>query len=152
LQRSPVAAQQTPRIHSIIASNSMPWQFLDGWMSGGSLMIRRSPSTTRVSLSKACMLYECGPFARFASARLRAARSSSPGAGAQGIESKRGIPHREILHRANSRMASRYAPSRAAGRPCAPSPRSRCRAAIESWRPVASHPIPTGPGTSRRSR
>ena len=53
LQRRPVAAQQR-RTQSISSSCSMPSTSSSiGWMSGGSLMIRRSPSTTWDSLSRA---------------------------------------------------------------------------------------------------
>ena len=52
------------------ASSSM------GWMSGGSLMMRRWPSTMWVSLSRACMLSRVRALATVASPRLAERRSS----------------------------------------------------------------------------
>ena len=51
---------------SITASPGAPWRMSRaGWISGGALMIRGSPSTTSVSLEKACMLSRVRVLARF---------------------------------------------------------------------------------------
>ena len=115
-------------------------ELVEGSTRGGSLMMHRRPSMTRVSLSKACRLSRVRAFARFASACLRAAGSTRPSEGLErGLDVEVRVPdievrhHRELLHRrAIPRRRASSAP------PPAPSSRTRCPGRrSRSWPPGA---------------
>ena len=81
-----------------------------GWISGGSLMMRRSPSTMWVSLSSAWMLSRVRALAMFAAARLRDRESTSVRMLASSASTSIWAYHTSrFVIVANSDIADRYA-------------------------------------------
>ena len=102
LQRSPVAAQQRPQPRPSARRGRTPSTSSSiGTISGGSLMIRRSPSTTWVSLASACMLSCVRALATFASARLRTAARACGRCSCfeHVVDVEVGVPDVEVRHR-----------------------------------------------------